>query len=122
VQLVLEMDDGRRFEFDETLRNLKELRERVEERTLPFLLPPAREAVQGGANLGFGPLSVSRAGLHHRDATLDWPSFADVEVARGEVIVRAVDAGRPFCKVALSETPNAHLLQALARELAGRRP
>jgi hypothetical protein len=114
VQLTLVGRAGQAFEFNESLAGLRELRQLAEQHTLPHMLPPAAEALDGGATVGFGALSVSREGLHHQTDTLPWGQFQDAEVVKGLVVVRPLDARRPFCRVAVDQVPNVHVMLALA--------
>jgi hypothetical protein len=114
VQLTLVGRQGETFEFNEGLSGLRELRERVEQHTLAHMLLPAVEAVESGATVGFGALSVSQEGLHHETSTLPWDQYEDAEVAKGLVIVRAMEVRRPFCQLDVAGVPNVHVLLALA--------
>jgi hypothetical protein len=115
VRLTLVSRDGREWEFDEGLTGLTELRDLAERHTLPFMLPPAQEAVDAGAAVGFGLLGVSRDGWQHDKApVLPWEEFRDLEVVRGRVTVYSQNGRKPFGRIDLEQVPNVHVLQALA--------
>jgi hypothetical protein len=112
--LSLETIDGRVFEFNETIGDLKQLRELVEEHTLEHLLHSALDAYEAGQVLAFGPLQVSRGGLRREVKALPWDQYAGARIAHGELIVSATSARRPFCRLLLRDVPNVHVFVALA--------
>jgi hypothetical protein len=115
AQLVLVDRDGRQMVFTETVSDLRGLRQMVEEQTLPFMLPPAVDAFQAGAVIGFGEASVSRDGLQVGRETLPWELFDSAEVSKGRLIVYDASNGKKrFGRVDVSKVPNVHVLLALA--------
>jgi hypothetical protein len=115
AQLLLVDREGRQMVFNETVSGLRELRQMVEEQTLPFMLPPAVEAFQAGAVIGFGEVSVSRDGVQVGRETLPWELFESAEVSKGRLIVYDASNGKKrFGRVDVSKVPNVHVLLALA--------
>ena len=113
-QLVLQLADQRRIEFDDAILQLDGLRKYVEAQTLKYLLPVALDAIREGANLGFGPISVSSEGIHHKDQVLAWGDLKSMETKNGKIDIASVITTVPFCKLKISEVPNPALLFALA--------
>jgi hypothetical protein len=111
-KLILTGADGREFEFDEGLSGLRELRELVEQRTLPHLFPAALDAWEAGEQVSFGKIDVERDGLRC-GRLLAWAECENVEVAHGMVTVKAAGAWLAFCKVPLQDLYNVHVLFAL---------
>jgi hypothetical protein len=120
-QLILKLRDERQLLFDESLSRLKDLRALVEQHTRDFMLNALREALQVGAAVAFGPLTVSAEGIAHSAQTLPWTECTGVKVDGGSLIVSRTGAKRPFGKVSLEEVPNPHVLTALADSLNGAR-
>jgi hypothetical protein len=119
VELVLEDRHGRALVFNESVARLRELRRLAEQHTLPHMLPPAREALDSGATIGFGAVSAGPEGLHLADRagasdTLAWDAYQDAEAGGGFLTVRSAGARKPFCRLPLADVPNAHVLLALA--------
>lgn len=114
AQLVLVDREGRELAFNETISDLRELRQMVEERTLKFMLRPAIEAFQSGARIGFGDVSVSPEGIHQGRDTLSWELFESAEVSKGRLVLYSSNGKRRFGRVDLSKVPNVHVLLALA--------
>jgi hypothetical protein len=112
-QLVLEQTDGPILAFNETLVRLRELRELVEERTLPHLLPPTLQAFRAGRTLRFGIIGVSRDGLAVGDGMLAWNDVESAEVVKGMLVIRARHPGATWRKFPRSQVPNLHVLVAL---------
>jgi hypothetical protein len=115
AQLILVDRNGRQMLFNETVSGLREMRQMVEEQTLKFMLPPAIEAFQGGAVIGFGDANVSREGLQVGRKSLPWDLFESAEVSKGRLIVYDSSNGKKrFGRVDVSKVPNVHVLLALA--------
>jgi hypothetical protein len=119
VQLVLERTDGSRWTFDETLRDLKQLRILVEKCTLDNFLAPALEAVRGGRSVAFGPLAVDASGIRFGKELLPWNRYRHMEVERGQLTVFENERGKAFCKVDTAQVPNTHVLLALVESVCG---
>jgi hypothetical protein len=116
VQLTLVGREGQTMTFDEALAGLPELRRLAEEHTLAHMLPPALEALTAGETIAFGAVAVGPQGLQHGANVLAWDRYGEAEASKGQLIVRANDGRRPFCKVEVSEVPNVHVLLALAEK------
>jgi hypothetical protein len=114
LQLVIQYGAGKQLVLDETLQNLRQLREIVEERTLDHFLAPALEQLRDGAPVPFGKLWVSALGIMHGNQLLPWNRFGHAVAERGEVAVYDRERGKAFCKVNTGEVPNIHVLLALA--------
>ncbi len=119
TQFVLQLADDRRIEFDDSIMQHEELRKYVEAKTLAFLLPIALDAIRGGANLSFGPISASSEGIHNKDEVLPWGDLKSIENNNGSISVRSLLTTVPFCKLKISEVPNPHLLFGLVSKLSG---
>jgi hypothetical protein len=117
IRLWLETADGRDYEFDDVLSRLKQLRQLVEQHTLPHLLDEALDTVQAGGTVAFGVVTVSPRGLAYGGQYLPWVACEAVETAKGLLHVKEVGARRPFWRIHLPEVPNVHVLIALT-ELA----
>jgi hypothetical protein len=112
-RVILVRRDGKEFEFSEALSDVKRLRELAEERTLPFMLPAAVEALRAGETVGFGAVSVSPEGIHSGKGTLPWEDFADADAKQGQLIVRAAGRRWPFLKLDIAKVSNPHVFLAL---------
>lgn len=117
AQLILEDRQGQQLIFNETVSGFRELRQMVEEHTLKFMLPPAIEAFQGGAAIGFGTVSVSPEEVCHGRKTLPWDQFDRAEISKGRLILYSREGKRPFGRVELAKVPNAHVLLALTEHV-----
>jgi hypothetical protein len=120
AQLILVDREGRELVFNETISDLRELRQMVEEHTLKFMLRPAIEAFQSGARIGFGDVSVSPEGIHNGRDTLPWDLFESAEVSKGRLVLYSSNGKRLFGRVDLSKVPNVHVLLALAEHARAR--
>jgi hypothetical protein len=113
-ELKLTGSSGEMLSFNETLSDLRKLREVVEECTLDHLLAPHLEEFRRGETLVFGKLSISQHGLYYGREILPWEEYEDAKVAKGALTVWACGRKKPFCRVLLAEVPNCHVLLALA--------
>ncbi|HMF13100.1 MAG TPA: DUF6585 family protein [Gemmataceae bacterium] len=118
VQLVLERIDGPELAFDETLQNLGQLREMVEEHTLDQFLARELERLRSGDSISFGQLTVSQEGIVADKAMLPWTRYGASTAERGQVSIYDV-RGNSFSKVEIAAVPNVHVFLALA-EFLGR--
>ncbi len=115
-RVTLVRRDGKAFEFNEALSDVKRLRELAEECTLPLMLPAAVEAYRAGETVGFGVVSVSPEGIHHGKDTLPWEDFNEAEAKQGQLLVRAAGRSRTFFKIDIAKVSNPHVLLALAEQ------
>ena len=113
-QFIIEHGAGKQIVLDETLHNLKHLREMVEERTLDYLLAPALEELREDVPVSFGPILVSPEGIRLKQKRLPWSHYGHGVAESGEVAIYDRDHGKAFCKVNMAEVPNVHVLLALA--------
>lgn len=120
-RVILVRRDGKEYEFNEALSDVKRLRELAEECTLPFMLPAALEAYRAGETVGFGAVSVSPDGIHSAKDTLPWEDFADADAKQGQLLVRAVGRRRPFFKIDVAKVSNPHVFLALAEQVGRER-
>ena len=120
-RVTLVRRDGKQFEFSEALSDIKRLRELAEEKTLPFMLPAAVEALRAGETVGFGDVSVSPEGIHSGKDTLPWEDFADAEAKQGQLLVRSAGRSRPFFKIDIAKVSNPHVFLALAEQVGRER-
>ncbi len=111
-QVILVGRDGRQFLFNESLSGLRDFYKLVKEHTLQYMVPPAIEAYETGATIGFGDVSISREGIHIGLDILAWDRFESAKTTKGRLIVRATDRRKPFCRVPFSRVPNVHVLLA----------
>lgn len=116
ILIVESASGGMPLRFDGSLARLDALRQAVEERTLPHLLPAALEAYRAGETLTFGKLGITRAGLHLAGRTLPWEEVREVRRGRDVIAVYALSGERPVEQVGVALVPNAHVLLALAEQ------
>lgn len=117
---VLSATGGRQLQFTHSIARRGELRRWIEEQTLPRMLPPTVAAFNGGTELGFGPVRVSRDGLRCGQDYLTWDLLERVELARGRLLL--YDGPKLFGRFNITQIPNLHLLLALIEHASGRRP
>lgn len=117
-RLSLVDKDDREWVFTESLSGFKKLRTLVEERTLPFMVPAALDALKGGRTLSFGDLGLKLEGLTFQlRGFLTWDFFAEAVLTQGMVVVRTKLLTEPYCAQPVYHVPNSHLLFALAERL-----
>lgn len=120
--VILERRDGRRFVFNESLSRFRSFSRLVREQTLRCMLPPALQAFDSGATIGFGDVSVNSEGIHCGQDTLPWDLFDRAEISTGRLTLYSRDAKKPFGRLDLSQVPNFHVLLALAERTRARHP
>jgi hypothetical protein len=119
-QVILDRRDGRRFVFNESLSRFRSFSRLVKEQTLRHMLPPALQAFDSGATIGFGDVSVNAEGIHCGQDTLPWDLFDRAEIAKRRLILYSRNTKKLFGQMDLYQVPNFHVLLALAERARAR--
>jgi hypothetical protein len=104
--LTLQRDDGRNFSFSSLLRGHLRLIQSIEQNMVQFHLPRATAAYQSGQVVPFGPLSVSRQGISNGRETLGWNEVQNIEINRGNLLVKRSPKGAKWASVDVAKIPN----------------
>jgi len=113
-QVILDRRDGRRFVFNESLSRFPAFSQLVREQTLRYMLPPALQAFDSEATIGFGDVSVNAEGIHCGQDMLQWDLFDRAEISKGRLVLYSRNPRKLFGRMDLSQVPNFHVLLALA--------
>jgi hypothetical protein len=117
---TLALEDGTQLVYTNyRLQKVEKLANAVIGRTSEILLPAAREEYDAGEVVHFGPLGVSREGLHYHDKLLEWRDIRGVRVKEGYVTVRKRGKWLRWCNVAASAIPNLLVFLTLVGEIVG---
>jgi hypothetical protein len=118
--LVIERQDGERLYLTGTEPDHERIARRIYDETMPHLIDRAWQALDRGAEVLFGVLSVDRKGVCNGGSFLPW---RDVVVRQEEGWIVLYDQDdrnpwrRPWYLIAKWKLPNAMLFLELAREI-----
>lgn len=125
---TLQLNDGRKYVFNDALGNVAELGNTLQREFLDRRLPHVREAVESGQAVPFGPLTISKSGIARGYNVLPWEGIKNVEIFEGFLNVYSTKepsvADLIFTKgkgtwasVPVAKMPNVFLFKALADEI-----
>jgi hypothetical protein len=107
--------DGRRIRLrSEMMENGAALGPAIEEHVARALTPGLEQALGGGRDVAFGPLTLTADGIVHAGKTLPWKDVARIELlAGGSVAVYQKDGWQVWGRARMSRVPNLAVLFAL---------
>lgn len=109
----MQLDDGRKYTFNNALRNVTELIATVQQEVTPRILARASEAYDAGETIPFGKLGVSKAGISRGKQTLPWDQVRRVTVDKGVITVRKQGSLLKWTSVPVAEMPNFFVFASL---------
>ncbi len=121
---IVQRVDGVKFVFNQTFSHLRDLGKTIEQESARYLYPQAVAAYNAGHPLVFGKMSVSRAGLSDGRKILSWNEVKSIKVDEnnGAIAIRKQGKWLNWSSIALSETPNIIVFEAVVNAIAGSRP
>lgn len=109
--------DGRTFPIRHGVQDHTGLIASVVQNVQEQVLSPAKQAVDAGQKVTFGPFEVSREAISYKGKTLSWDQVAALEVQIGRagrrLRIRRSGALLPWCYANLASFPNGVLLPEL---------
>ena len=108
-----QLDDGRKYTFNNALRNVTDLIATIQREATPRILARASDAYDAGETIPFGKLGVSKAGLSRGNRTLPWDQVKRVTVDKGVITVRKQGSLLKWTSVPVAETPNFFVFASL---------
>lgn len=121
-ELLLVLLNGRKIRLDNRLHELDELADTIKGHLYPSLLAEYLRHFSSGEDLPFGPLRLSREGIHRGRRSVAWADFGEVKFQRGRLLVApkpAADA--PTLRAPAQNIPNvelcAQLIERLGRQI-----
>lgn len=113
-ELLLVLADGSKMRLDNRLQDMDELADTIKEHLYPHLLADYIGHFSRGKDLPFGPLTLSRAGIHKGRRKLDWADFGAVRFERGRLVVAPEpEADAPTLRAPAQNIPNVELCAQL---------
>lgn len=106
----LTLTNGEQFVFTTTLGKIRQMGETMQRLITRELTPRAMAALQSGATLPFGKVSVSPMGISNGTATLPWNQISNVSTANGLVLIYQAGKKLRWTSARISQTPNVYVL------------
>lgn len=103
--------DGTKMKFNDTLKNVEQLGNTIQEEVARRLLPSAIAAYNRGETVAFGKLSLNTRGLAWGDKILSWGEVQGVQINKGYISVKKQGKWLNWVKISVAQIPN--LLVAL---------
>jgi hypothetical protein len=113
--------DGKKFVFDELIKNVVKLGELIQQEAMRCLLPRALARFQEGKRVTFGTIAVDQKGFTSGNAFLPWGEVVEVKLAQGGLMVSKEGKWFSWCKVSAASIPNLFVLLALLYKSVGLR-
>jgi hypothetical protein len=107
--------DNRKLTFDDNIAGIHELGRKIQQEVTHRLLPQMISAYESGETLNFGPFSLDKQGLKHKDKSLAWTGIEDAQVRNGYVTFRQQGLWSVWLREPVSRIPNPIIFIALIR-------
>lgn len=108
--------DGKRATFDQELCDVAGIGEAIRVEAGTRLLTKVRTQLEQRGRVDFGPLAVSRDGLHQGAELLPWADVKDITASGGVLAVTERGKWLSWLKVATAAVPNLWVLLTLVQE------
>ncbi len=112
--------ENERLVLTDSFERVEELAEAVQKNVFPRLYESAAQQYNEGKPLSFGPVVISRFGLHVGKDSLPWGEIGEVCLRKGELKVSRKEGDRSDAtKVRVPSIPNLRVLLALIDQVVG---
>jgi hypothetical protein len=112
--------DGRKLEIDASVKDGKELGQKVQKTLFDRMMPAAVTAFESGETLAFGPLRLNQTFLSYKSKQLGWNEIAKMRLLYNAYtrciqfeIVAAGSVLLPWCVVKTQDIPNLSVFKML---------
>lgn len=109
----LQLNNGAKLRFTETIGKVRQMGETMQRQITQALTPRALQALQSGASLPFGKLSVNPMGISNGNETLPWNQISNVNAVNGAIVIGKVGKKLRWAGVSMAKIPNAYVLLSL---------
>lgn len=109
----LQLTNGEKLRFTETIGKVRQMGEAMQRQITQALTPRALQALQSGASLPFGKLSVNPMGISNGNETLPWNQISNVNAVSGAIVIGKVGKKLRWAGVSIAKIPNAYVLLSL---------
>jgi hypothetical protein len=112
-RLVVDLPQGDRLLIDDFLEHHQELAEEFQREVYPRLVRLGQEVYEDGYVVWFGPLGISRQGIHGDEGLLPWPEVGALELKGTRLRVMRASWHTTFLAADATDLPNFPVLMAL---------
>jgi hypothetical protein len=116
---TLQMTGGGQIKFNDSIKNVEQLGNTMQQEVSNRLLPRALETLKSGGTVSFGKLSVSPQGLSNGKETIPWNEIKKVAINRGIITVRKEGKLFNWSNVTVAQTPNVFVFVSLVDRIVG---
>jgi hypothetical protein len=110
---------GETITLNDTLGNVGELGDHIQDHVLRHMLPGAIETYNNGGTLEFGKLSISQIGISNSKETIPWEQVSGVRIAEGHIIVKKTGKWLRWAGADVGKTPNVFLFITMIDRIVG---
>lgn len=119
-EYMLVNNQNGRVTINEGFQKVVELGEVIESSVFPLLYEPAAEQYNQGKPVAFGPVVISKLGLHFGKKTIPWEEIKEVSLQRGDLKVSRKEGGWfSGASVPAPVIPNLRVLLAILKQVVG---
>ena len=113
--------DGNRLVLNDSLEQIEDLANKIQDRIFPILYPLYAQEYNSGKTLTFGPVTMSKqAGITIGKKNYPWDEVKQVSIQRGFIQVAKKDGGWfSGANVSASSVPNLPVLLSLLDQITG---
>lgn len=111
--------DGTQTKFNDTLKNVEELGNTIQQEVTKRLLPRAAATYNNGGTVSFGKLAISPMGLSWGDKSLPWAEIQGVQVNKGVLSVKKQGKWLKWANIPVATIPNLLVALTLIDRITG---
>jgi hypothetical protein len=116
---TIQLNNNRKLQFDDSIKNVAELGNVIQQQVTKRQLPDALKALEQGGTIPFGKLSVSAQGLSNGKETIPWWQVESVRLDRGIITVKKEGKWLNWSSIRVAETPNILVFLTLVDTIVG---
>lgn len=116
---TIQTSDGKRFIWKDTIKNVENLGEIMQNAVTNIRLPEAFNAYESGQTVSFGPLAVNLTGISKGNQTVPWTEVKGVQIEKGYIRVKKQGGWFNFANVPASSIPNLFIFLSLVDKIVG---
>ncbi len=111
--------DGTKTKYNDSLKNVEELGNTIQQEVTKRLLPRAVATYNSGGTVSFGKLAISPMGLAWGDKSLPWADIQGVQINKGMLSVKKQGKWLNWANIPVASIPNMLVALTLIDRIIG---